>query len=348
MSAARRISVPRIGLYAIGAITAAALGASGAVLFLAPATPTTLSTAGPATSVPVTSSEFRDERRVELTVAQGPEIPITSPIAGRITRSRCGVQPFESGASSLAVNSVAVVSLATAVPLWRDLALGDTGEDVTALQSELARLGYPVAADGTIGGGTLAAMTKLMRSIGDTAYRSQTVPASRILWIPAPTTAPESCDQSVGSTVEAGGTLATVPGAITALRITRLPEAPLPGERLLALDGQTVPVGEDGAVTDPAALESLTKTATVQLARKSTESSTITAQYRLATPIRVTAVPPTAVFAVGDQKGCIRSGKVSIPVTVVGSQLGETFVLVDRSTPPSTVEIAPKRQPPCR
>ena len=39
------------------------------------------------------------------------------------------------------VNGVSVVALATATPMYRDLATGDKGDDVLALNNELARLG---------------------------------------------------------------------------------------------------------------------------------------------------------------------------------------------------------------
>jgi peptidoglycan hydrolase-like protein with peptidoglycan-binding domain len=325
-----------------------AVGVGAAALTLIPAVPTALATAAPATKVAASPQTFSDERRVELAVTRAPETTVTVPMAGRITASRCGVEPFSSGTSSLSVNSQAVVSLATRVPLWRDLSVGDKGEDVVALQSELARLGHAVKADGSVGAATLAAVASLIANAGETGYRSQTVPASRLLWIPEPTAMPESCALSVGSAVEAGGVLATFSGAITALSVVQLPDGTMPGERVLEVDGHSVPVGPDGTVTDAASLAGLAATPALRAPRKSEEAATIAAMYRLAEPVSVSAVPPSAVYAVADAKGCVLSAKGSVPVVVVGSQLGETFVRTEAGEPLGIVEVSPAKRPPCR
>ena len=48
-------------------------------------------------------------------------------------------QGLTSGKTAMKVNGVSVVALATATPMYRDLATGDKGDDVLALNNELAR-----------------------------------------------------------------------------------------------------------------------------------------------------------------------------------------------------------------
>ncbi|GAA4846898.1 hypothetical protein GCM10023221_27020 [Luteimicrobium xylanilyticum] len=66
------------------------------------------------------------------------------------------------------VSGTSVVALALPFPLYRDLAPGDTGSDVKAVQDELVTLGLmsSAAADGTYGGGTAVAVAKLFSSGG--------------------------------------------------------------------------------------------------------------------------------------------------------------------------------------
>jgi len=354
MNAGRGVTLSRLGLGAVGLVTSAALGVAATVLCLTPATPKSLAAARPATSAPVSQQEFDDRRSVDLTATRAPTVAITLPRGGRITRSSCGTSALESGSVAVAVDGVVLVALATSVPLWRDLVPGDKGEDVVAVQTELARLGHPVTADGSVGSSTVSAFGALMKAAGDAAYRSESIPASRIVWLPAPTVRPGSCTHGVGGTVEAGSVLATVAGALTAVAVVRQPDALVPGDRVLEIDGRPVPAGADGTVTDPDVLAAIADTPsfrTVQRtaeAQENAEASTIGAKLRLKDPVTVLAVPPSAVYGIVDGEGCVRSAGRSIPVTIVGSQLGETFLRAEGSAPLRTVELAPSTQPPCR
>ncbi|MDR0416449.1 MAG: hypothetical protein LBH76_03880, partial [Propionibacteriaceae bacterium] len=86
----------------------------------------------------VTKQIYDDARTVTLTLTAGPEQRFQTPRSGRVTSSACAAgAEFISGGSALSVDGVPVLGLATAVPLWRDLALGDAGPDVAALGAEL-------------------------------------------------------------------------------------------------------------------------------------------------------------------------------------------------------------------
>lgn len=74
-----------------------------------------------------------------------------------------------SGRPVLSIAGHPVFVLSIPFPLYRDLAPGDSGHDVKALQQELARLGhYHGAIDGDYGPGMAAAVRELYRSSGAT------------------------------------------------------------------------------------------------------------------------------------------------------------------------------------
>ncbi|MGH3302878.1 MAG: peptidoglycan-binding protein [Streptosporangiaceae bacterium] len=85
------------------------------------------------------------------------------------------------------------------VPVYRDLTVGQTGQDVAQLQAGLKALGYSTGADqsGTFGAGTSAAVTAYYRAIGygvpvqvtpastgQPATTTVTVPATEFMFVP--------------------------------------------------------------------------------------------------------------------------------------------------------------------
>jgi hypothetical protein len=70
-------------------------------------------------------------------------------------------------------------------------------------------------------------------------------------------------------------------------------------------------------------------------------------QYALAKPLDVSVVPPSAVVAAGATKGCVVGADATVyAVTIVGSELGQSFVIFAGS-PPTSVELAPSRTTTC-
>src|SRR5690606_19130165 len=117
------------------------------------------------------------------------------------------------------VDGVPLVGLATSVPLWRDLSLGDEGEDVTALHTELARLGYEVDTEGPLRRAALRALRDLYEQAGEKPGALDRVTIDRIVWLPAPSTSVNECLATVGSTVAAGDPVASVPGALESVTV---------------------------------------------------------------------------------------------------------------------------------
>ncbi|MFI2702501.1 peptidoglycan-binding domain-containing protein [Cellulosimicrobium composti] len=341
----------KIGLTAVGACLCAALGVVGTVVYMRPVTPSSLATPERSLAFPVGEAEFDDPRPVELRLSRGDDLALTVPATGRVTTSRCkaGV-PMESGSSVLTVDGVPLVGLATSVPLWRDLSLGDEGEDVTALQTELARLGYEVDTEGPLRRAALRALRDLYEQAGEKPGALDRVTIDRIVWLPAPSTSVNECLATVGSTVAAGDPVASVPGALESVTVAEPPEGLVPGDRVLVVDGTSVPVDAALAVSDPAALVQLSPLPSLQPTSTDGDAGRAgapTAQLVLAAPQAVSVVPPSALFGAADGRGCVLSDGVVRAVGIVGSQLGQSFVVVDGPEPLATVDTDPAPGTPC-
>lgn len=351
-----------VGGAAVAVVAAVAVGAGVAAVVLTPARPAVL--AGPEVieSVPVTTQTFDDRRSVTVGFTLDGGASLTSPGDGRITSFPCAPgASLVSGETALALDGRPVLTLATALPLWRDLAMADRGDDVTALQRELARLGEPVTIDGVLGRETTDALERRFRSIGDVpppeqaetgpeqapAEARDAVLTSRILWIPAPTVAIDECATTTGATAVAGEPLATLGAGTSAAAVEQMPADLVPGERALVVDGETLPVEDDGTVTDATALATITASSSLREASLE-EATTFTASLDLVEPVEIAVVPPSSVIGVEGTTGCVVTDGVPARVDVVGSQLGQTLVrFADGTDIPTTVAVAPPETTPC-
>ncbi|PJJ63665.1 peptidoglycan-binding domain-containing protein [Compostimonas suwonensis] len=351
----KRRSLATIGLAVIGVVTVAACGAAIVAVAVAPTMPGTLQPSRSAESVEVTEQEFVDERTVDVELVRDPGISLSVPLTGRITRFGCRPgASIASGGSFVSVDGRPLLTLATSMPLWRDLSIGDEGDDVKALQTELARLGYAVTADGDFGSASLAAVKALFTSIGDAAFDEPGLPVSRVMWAPTTTTVISTCIGSLGSSVSSGDALGTVQGIVSSAGITNLPSDLLSGARVLEVDGQVTSVNDDGTVTDPGALDLLSgMRGTTGAARDDgdggaeQEPNQLAATFVLQTPVLVAALPPSSIYGVEGSEGCVRGDAVGVPVRIVGSQLGQSFVLFEGHVP-KRVDVVPTGVPACR
>jgi hypothetical protein len=164
------------------------------------------------------------------------------------------------------------------------------------------------------------------------------IEASHVLWIPAPTVTPSSVPVHLGDSVDTQTVLLTLEDSRDALRLSVPPDA-YPADHVITLGDTDYPVPSDGIITDP------TLTATILSSReytafiRSTPSGDgpvqLPVSWKLASPITVAVIPPASV--VGDATGaCVFEDGTPIPVSIVSSQLGRTYVLP--TTPLSTVD----------
>lgn len=333
----------QIGIATLGVLTAVGVGAGLTSLWLVPERPPTLAVAQATDEVPVILQDFDDAQAVEALVERSPAVPLVSPLPGRVTSLDCRPgHVLESGHANVAVDGAAVLNLATRVPLWRDLTIGDVGDDVRAVQEELARLGLPVHADGTLGAASIRGLASLLSAVGGTPLPDDSIPMGRILWLPGPTVSIESCEIALGTPVEAGGVVATAAGPPAEIRVQQSPAGLLPGDRILDVDGLSAAVDADGRVSDAAGRAALSAAPSVRAALASEDSAArVSATLRLSMPVQVGVVPPSAVYAIDGADACVLVAGTSRSVHIQGSQLGQTFVTFEDGQIPGSVAATP-------
>ncbi|MGK9147498.1 hypothetical protein KXS11_07730 [Plantibacter flavus] len=296
-------------------------------------------------SVPVGTDVYDDARSVQISVDTPTDVPLTAPISGRVTSFTCRVgATLSSGETALSIDGTPALALATEVPLWRDVLLDTTGDDVRALQTEFTRLGYPLETDGVAGRGTLAAARSLFAGIG-LSIGADRVPSDAIVFLPSAIATIEHCDVPIGSEVQRGESLATfkAPSAVTSP--VQLPSDLTPGAREIVLGSVRLPVGQDGSMVVP---EDVVEEMHTDTPGEVTGPRRVDAQLVLTEPIPVSVVPPSALFSVDGTTGCVVSDGRGFAVDILGSRLGETIVLFHSEAPPAQVEVQPKSDSTCR
>ena len=233
-------------------------------------------------------------------------------------------QGLTSGKTAMKVNGVSVVALATATPMYRDLATGDKGDDVLALNNELARLGLPASAKSTTyTWNTSQGVKQLMSAAGNTSDGS--LPLTDVLWIPAASVRVGEWAGTVGATVAGGSVVGKVPGSVTKFSIQNGQPSEL--DRTVTLIGQTATLKAGTTEVDDA--EFCARVAATQEFQSLTSDMLATgleASVQLVNPVQALRVPAASVIGVNGSKGCIVSGGKTIKVSIVGSELGASLV----------------------
>lgn len=287
--------------------------------------------------------QFRDPQDVTVEVIAAATVSVASPVAGTVTSSTCAAgSPVTSGESLISIDGEPLISLATSVPLWRDLVVGDKGADVAAIQTELSRLGYDVRQDGVLGSETLAAIAALRGIAAQTS-----LPRSLFLWIPVDGARVSQCTAGRGTHVDAAAALLDVEAAVPSIRITDLPKKAIAGERELTINGAVYPVAADQTIQDPAMQRELLESSAYQEAKKEEGKARIAAVATLATPVGVSSVPPSSVIGGKEGTMCVVARGGIVPVTIIGSQLGQSFLSFEAEAP-KEVQIAPAWDTSCR
>jgi hypothetical protein len=142
-------SMTRFALAALVCMTIAVSGVTVGLVVASNPTPGSLAKAEDITEAPVTTQSVDDERKVQVAVETNSSPSLVSSAGGVVTAASCGAgSSFESTNSSFSVDGNPVLNLATDIPLWRDLKLGDNGVDVEQVQAAFQRVGYNIPVDG--------------------------------------------------------------------------------------------------------------------------------------------------------------------------------------------------------
>lgn len=313
------------------------------------ATPQSFSQAEAPADFTVSQMPFDDARTVEFTISGAEGLTVHSPQEGRVTGMTCSPgDSASSGSSIVSIDGDPLLSLSTSTPLWRDLTSDDAGPDVRSLQSELARLGYDVRVDGRVGSETLRAFHNALNSVG-AAGTGATVEISRVLWLPAPSVQIKTCEAQAGAPIAVGDQIAVLQGSNAVLQITDMPTDLLEGPRIVQIGSTEVPVDISGRST--AALSQIPKESPATDTSSQTPEASAnrrSGSLRLVTPVQVASVPPAAIYNLAGSKGCISEKGRGLAVTVVGSQLGQTYVHLGEAELPHTVDLRPRTTNQCR
>lgn len=140
-------------------------------------------------TVAVTRGDLVEQTTILTTAeySQTTSLPLPAPADGHGVVTRQGIpagDTLSSGQVVTWVNSRPVIALPGTFPLYRDLYVGDQGDDVRLLQQALSDLGYGIAIDGALGRATAAAVQELYTAVGAPAPTTPSTPAAP----PAPAT----------------------------------------------------------------------------------------------------------------------------------------------------------------
>ncbi|KAA8819304.1 hypothetical protein CSQ85_04540 [Bifidobacterium rousetti] len=348
----------------IAVILTAAVSVGAAAFLLPDRHPAILSRAKEVTSAPVGIQRYDANRQISVIPTLSASRQMLINTSGTVTADHSG-EGLVSGRAALAVDGRPIVALATATPLYRDLQYGDKGGDVRALNDELARLGFGAPADtDRYTTRTVKAVKALWRGLGVTSGLDGNLAIADVIWLPQREAAVSDWNGVPGTMVTAGTPIGRIPGALTAISLRD--GAAENADRTITVFGQQG-VLKAGAtrIDDPefcarvtaspefrmfvqssSSLQSAQGQSSGQSSSQSTSQESaqgIDATVALAQPVDVMRVPAAAVFGVDGDTGCIASDGRTIPVTVVGADLGVSLVRpADGSEPsagPSTVSV---------
>ena len=316
----------------LAVVVAAALAVGACALFLPDCAPALLDSPEEITSAEVSGQRYDGRQSVNVVPELTDKRDLIINASGTVTADYSAAG-LDSGKAALAVNGRQIVALSTATPLYRDLAVGDSGPDVRALKAELARLGYGAPADAdSYTRATANAVKALGKAVGAGFGDSGSLPLADVLWLPQEHVSVSVWQGVVGLGMSAGSPVGQIPGGITKLTVKN--GSPSDRDRTLTIFGQsaTLPAGTieiaDARfcrqVADTADFQQMTSTPEIDM------SQGLDAVLELKEPVVAVRVPAAAVFGVVEdgnaRKGCVMSGGRSVPVTIVGADLGVSLV----------------------
>ena len=307
----------------LAVMVSAAVSVGACAVYLPDRSPALLGETGESTSAPVNIQEYSGNRQITLVPTLTTKHQIIGNTSGTVTADYSG-SGLSSGSGAMKVNDRVIVALSTSTPLYRNLTIGDVGDDVQALNHELNRLGYGAAPDSsTYSWYTSQGWKQLMAHVGNRSDGSLSL--ADVLWIPASSAAVTSWTGEIGSTVSAGSPIGEIPGTIVRLDIKNGQAADQ--DRTLNAFGQTTTLKAGATSVDDAEFcRKVGDTEQFASLQHSDASAGFEASLALPKAIETLRVPAAAVFGVKNNHGCVISGGRTIAMTIVGSELGASLV----------------------
>lgn len=238
------------------------------------------------------------------------------------------------------VDSSPVVAMTTSIPLYRDLGVGDSGPDVSALEQELITLGYfSEAVDGYFGFGLRDAIRAMKRDLQFVDTQDGSFSTQWYVWLPTAPFAVDRVGVVTGKGVEAGNVVATQEGKLSRVDFDLGADLASVGRPLSAELFGTVASIQDSSIKDPATLAELSKSSEyIHLSMMPEGLDGYTSRVRYQDPVQLLRVPPVALFSVNAKAACLASNGQTHSVVIVTSSLGGTLVDSQGWTP-STVDV---------
>ncbi|MCL1923226.1 MAG: hypothetical protein FWG15_05150 [Propionibacteriaceae bacterium] len=341
----RQRVVPLLVLTLVAAI---GLGFAAGIIVAPPRTPTPLTTPGAISSSPVVVQEYGDARTVTLNVMSNPSPPLMATTPGLVTASSCAPgMTVKSGQSMLSVDGQPLLALATSVPLWRELPVQSTGKDAEAVINALKDLGADIQGK-TITTSVITAYHSRLKAIGASTASVTSIDPDTILWLPAREVTIASCEVSVGTELAGRSTIATVPAQANYADIKDLPRDGADGARQVIIDGVTLPIDDEGHITDAETLATLSSLPAFAQASMDSSPATLTATWELVDTATVWMIPPSSISAGSPTLGCVIGDGNPINIRIIGSQLGQSFVVpIEDTAPPAEVSLDPAKLSQC-
>ncbi len=322
----------RLSVVVVVAVVFALFGAGLMSVLMSSSVPDALQSGSHVAELPVSERVLDDSRNVALAVEMGDPMVLRSGTEGTVTS--VSVTPGKvvaSGDTVFEVEGRAVVALASASPLWRELVKGDKGEDVKVLQRALGDVGYALVVDGEVGDDTLRAVAVLQGIKSEEEVRAfSSISPGLFLWLPAKSVTAAKVRVSVGQKIAAGDEVMDLDGGIRSISLAQVPSDLIDAEYVLVFDEREFAVDTSGKLVDPSAenLALIRQTQVFKEWEKITGESKgqLSVPLKLKTEIKALSVSPSVIYGLEGDVGCVSDGQRSYKVKVVGSELGQTYV----------------------
>lgn len=337
------------------AVICSVLGATIALLLRQDSTPASLRPVSGSASYPVRQQILEDVRTVTLDVEFGDTIILRSDAEGTVTNIPVrSATTLASGGHAYDVDGEPVFALASEIPLWRELRVGDKGTDVRALQQALIDLGYGLIADGEMGERTLRSVAHLRGITDETAIREfDTVTTGMFMWSPAPVVTVKKVHIGVGQKITPGDNVFELHSGLRSLAVSQMPDNIIDGEHVIIVDGDEYSIDARGQLTDPssetlAAIQGSKVVSDWEKHRTEDSTRQLSVPMKLKNPLTVHSISPSCVYALEGTRGCVTDGHSTYRVSVIGSELGQTYVQFDPAdTIPETLTTPSGSEPSC-
>lgn len=238
-----RRAAPVLTWVLLTAATVAALTVGACALWLPDRAPSVLSAPSVVESAPASVQEYSGTQQVNVVPTVSGNRDLLGNASGTVTENWANGE-LRSGTRAYQVNDRNIVALHTATPLYRDLKVGDKGEDVRSLNDELGRLGYDsVPQSAEYNWNTGNGWRQLMVDVGNSdgvAPEDMDMRLSDTMWIPEDVVNVRDWTAVQGSNVQAGAALGMVPGGLVKLAIRN--GSPSDKERTLTVFGVAAPL----------------------------------------------------------------------------------------------------------